>query len=318
MKAILLNNYGPAEDLRFQDTPTPAPSVEQVLVKIHATAVNHIDIGKAAGAFRNVFPLKFPWIPGYDFAGVIEAVGAQVQGFKMGDEVYGTSLDGGTYAEYIAINPEIIALKPRTLNFTEAASVPVSAETAEQVLFRHANVQKGQRILIHGGAGAVGTYAVQMAHQAGLEVLVTASLKDKAFLEGLGADEVLDYKDEPFESIVSHLDAVIDLVGGDVQQRSYQVIKEGGILISVNQPVSAELAAKYKIHAVFSELQPSHEGLSRIAGLIDSSALKINMGAVYPIRQAAEAWNDLQGKRASKGEKKNGRVVLQINRLLGS
>jgi NADPH:quinone reductase-like Zn-dependent oxidoreductase len=312
MKAIVLNNYGPAEDLRFQDIPAPIPSADQVLVKIHATAVNHIDIGKAAGALRNVFPLKFPWIPGYDFAGVIEAVGAQVQDFKTGDEVYGTSLDGGTYAEYIAVSPAVIALKPRTLDFMEAASVPVSAETAEQVLFRHAKVQKGQTILIHGGAGAVGTYAVQMAHQAGLKVLVTASFQDKAFLEGLGANEVLDYKGAPFESIVSKLDAVIDLVGGEVQQRSYQVIKEGGILISVNQPVSDELTAKYKIRGVFSELQPSHEGLARIAGLIDSGALKINMGTVYPIQQAAEAWNDLQGKGASKKEKKNGRIVLQI------
>jgi NADPH:quinone reductase-like Zn-dependent oxidoreductase len=312
MKAIVFNNYGPAEDLRYQDIPTPIPSAEQVLVKIHATAVNHIDIGIAAGAFKNVFPLKFPWIPGYDFAGVIEAAGAQVQGFKPGDEVYGASLGGGTYAEYIAINPQGIALKPRTLDFTEAASVPVSAETAEQVLFRHANVQKGQTILIHGGAGAVGTYAVQMAHQAGVKVLVTASSADKAFLEGLGANEVIDYKGKPFESIVSHVDAVIDLVGGEGQQRSYQVIKEGGILISVNQPVSAELAAKYKIQAVFAELQPSQEGLARIAGLIDSGALTINMKAVYPIQQAAEAWNDLRGKQVSKEKKKNGRIVLRV------
>ncbi len=312
MKAIILNNYGPAEELRFLDTITPRPSEEQVLIKIHATAVNHVDIGKAAGAFKNVFPLKFPWIPGYDVAGVIEGVGARVEGYKPGDEVYGASLDGGTYAEYIVLNPQVIALKPRTLDFTEAASVPVSAETAEQVLFRHAKVQKGQTILIHGGAGAVGTYAVQMARKAGLKVLVTASSADKTFLEGLGADTVIDYKGEPFESIVSKVDAVIDLVGGEQQQRSYQVIREGGILISVNQPVSAELAATFKIRAVFAQLEPSHEGLSRIAGLIDSGALTINMKAVYPLQQAAEAWNDLKGKQVTKGEKKNGRIVLRV------
>ena len=312
MKAIALNDYGQADDLRFLDIAAPTPTAEQVLVKIHATAVNHIDIGIAAGVFRDVFPLRFPWIPGYDFAGVIESAGAQVQGFKTGDEVYGASLFGGTYAQYIAVNPAVIALKPRSLDFTQAASVPVSAETAEQVLFRHAKAQKGQTILIHGGAGAVGSYVVQMAHHAGLKVLVTASLKDKTFLEGLGADEVLNYKGEPFESIVSHVDAVIDLVGGTVQERSYQVIKEGGILVSLNQPFSEELAAKYKIHGVFAELQPSHEGLSRIAGLIDSGALKINIGNVYPIQQAAEAWNELHGKLASTKEKKNGRIVLQI------
>jgi NADPH:quinone reductase-like Zn-dependent oxidoreductase len=312
MKAIVLNNYGSADDLRYQDTPTPVPSAEQVLVKIYATAVNHVDIGISAGAMKDVFPLKFPWIPGYDLAGVVESVGDAVQGFKAGDEVYGASLYGGTYAEYIAISPAFIALKPRTLNFTEAASVPVSAETAEQVLFRHARAQKGQTILIHGGAGAVGAYVVQMAHEAGLKVIVTASLEDRDFLSRLGADEVIDYAGKPFESIVSHVDAVIDLVGGAVQQRSFPVIKEGGILVSVNQPVSDELTAKYKIHGVFAELQPSNEGLSRIAGLIDSGALRINMGPVYPIRRTADAWNDLQGKPASK-VKKNGRMVLVIS-----
>jgi NADPH:quinone reductase-like Zn-dependent oxidoreductase len=313
MKAIVLNNYGPAEDLRFQDVPIPVPAADQVLVRIHAAAVNHIDIGIGAGAFKNVFPLPFPWIPGYDLAGVIEAVGDGVRGFKTGDEVYGASLAGGTYAEYIAISPQFIALKPRTLDFMEAASVPVSAETAWQVLFRHANVTKGQTILIHGGAGAVGSYAVQMAHAAGVKVIVTASSKDKEFLERLGADEVIDHKSVAFETLVHAVDAVIDLVGGEVQQRSYPVVKEGGYLISVNQPVSAEMAAQYKIHATFSELLPTHEGLARIAGQIDSGALTIGMGNVYPIQQAAEAWMELQGKPAPGREKKKGRIVLQLS-----
>lgn len=309
MKAIVLNDYGSAEDLRFQDVPVPAPAPDQVLVRIYATSVNHVDMAIGAGAFRNVFPLRFPWIPGYDLAGVIEAVGEQTQGLKKGDEVYGATLNGGTYAEYIAVSPEMIALKPRSLSFTEAASVPVSAETAWQVLFLHAKVVKGQTILIHGGAGAVGTYAVQMAHQAGVKVLVTASAKDKIFLEVLGADEVIDYTGAPFESVVSQVDAVIDLVGGDIQQRSYQVLREGGYLISVNQPVSQEMVDKYKIHGVFSQLQPSHEGLARIAGQIDSGVLKIHMGSVYPIRQTADAWNELQGKGH---QKKGGRIVLQV------
>jgi NADPH:quinone reductase-like Zn-dependent oxidoreductase len=313
MKAIVFNNYGSADDLRYQDTPTPVPSAEQVLVKIYATAVNHVDIGIAGGAMKDVFPLKFPWIPGYDLSGVVESVGDAVQGFKAGDEVYGASLNGGTYAEYIAISPAFIALKPRALSFTEAASVPVSAETAEQVLFRHARAQKGQTILIHGGAGAVGAYVVQMAHEAGVKVIVTASLEDRDFLSGLGADEVIDYAGKPFESMVSHVDAVIDLVGGAVQQRSFPVIKEGGILVSVNQPVSDALAAKYKIHGVFAELQPSNEGLSRIAGLIDSGALKVNVGEAYPLERTAEAWGRLQMKGGTKREKKHGRIGLVIS-----
>ncbi len=183
MEAIVFNHYGSVDDLLFQEVPTPVPSPTQVLVKIYATTVNHIDIGIASGIFKDFAPLPFPWIPGYDFAGVIEVVGDQVQGFKKGDEVYGVTLHGGTYAEYIAVDPQIIAIKPPSLGFLQAASVPVSAETASQVLFQHAGIKKGQTILIHGGAGAVGSYAVQMAHQAGVRVMVTASLGEKALLE---------------------------------------------------------------------------------------------------------------------------------------
>jgi NADPH:quinone reductase-like Zn-dependent oxidoreductase len=310
MKAVIFNNYGSVEDLRFEEIATPVAGADQVLVKIHATAVNHIDIAIAAGAMKNVFPLKFPWIPGYDLAGVVEAVGADVQGFKAGDEVFGASLSGGTYAEYIAISPATIALKPLTLDLTKATSVPVSAETAEQFLFRNAKAQKGQTVLVHGGAGAVGAYVVQMAHQAGLKVVVTASLEDKEFLLESGADEVIDYKGQPFESVVRNVDVVIDLVGGAVQERSYPVIKEGGILVSANQPVSDELVAKYKIHGVFAPLQPSTEGLARIAGQIDRGTLKVYVGGVYPLERTAEAWARFQGKGGIKMEKKHGRVVL--------
>jgi NADPH:quinone reductase-like Zn-dependent oxidoreductase len=227
MKAIVFNNYGSPEDIQFQDIDTPVPSADQVLVKIYATAVNHIDIGKAAGAFRNIMPLHFPWIPGYDFSGIVESVGADVQTFKPGDEVYGASLNDGAYAEYITINPRNMALKPTTLSFIESASVPVSAETAWQVLFHHAKVKSKQTILVHGGAGAVGTYVVQLAHQSGIKVLVTASAADKTMLEKLGADEVIDYASTRFEDNIPRVDAVIDLVGGDLQQRSFSVIKEG-------------------------------------------------------------------------------------------
>jgi NADPH:quinone reductase-like Zn-dependent oxidoreductase len=306
MKAIIFNHYGSVDDLHYQEVPTPIPSSTQVLVKIYATTVNHIDIGIAAGIFKDFAPLSFPWIPGYDFAGVIEMVGDEVQGFKKGDEVYGLTLHGGTYAEYIAVDPGIIALKPPSLDFLQAASVPVSAETASQVLFQHAGIKKGQTILIHGGAGALGTYAVQMAHQAGAKVIVTASSGDKALLTGLGADTVLDYKGTSFESLVSGVDAVIDLVGGDIQKRSYPVIKEGGVLISVNQPVSEELAAKYKVRAIFAQLQSSGPLLEQITGAINAGDLKVYMGNVFPLAKTAEAWEALGAKRSK------GRIVLQV------
>jgi NADPH:quinone reductase-like Zn-dependent oxidoreductase len=308
MKAIVLQNYGSAADVRYQDVPTPVSAADQVRIRVHATAVNHIDIAKAAGAFRQFFPLPFPWTPGYDVAGVIDQIGEQVQGWQIGDEVYGASLHDGAYAEYIVLSPQAIARKPKTLSFGEAASVPVSAETAWQVLFAHAGLQKGQTVLIHGGAGTVGTYAVQLAHRAGARVIVTASLTDKILLESLGADEVLDYKGKPFETLVSQVDAVIDLVGGDIQRRSYSVIKQNGVLISVNQPTSDELTAKYHVHGIFSQLAPSTEGLTSIAKLIDEGDLTINMGNVYPIAQTADAWKELLDKSSHK----KGRIVLQI------
>lgn len=336
MKAIVLEAYGTSKNLRSVELATPVPKENEVLVRIHAAAVNPIDLKKAAGAFKDFMPLPFPWTPGVDFSGTVESVGTAVKNFTIGDEVYGEKMEGGTYAEYIAVDQQFIALKPHTLNFTEAASVPVAAETAWQVLFQHAKITAGQTVLIHGAAGAVGAYAVQFAHQAGAKVIATASAVYKDFLESLGADVVIDYKTVAFESVLSKegvpgkvgivgnanvldkagvlskVDAVIDTVGGDVLQRSYAVIKAGGWLVSLTQPVSAELAATHDIHAIFSQLQPSGEELSRIAALIDSGKLTTNPGNVYPLQQAAEAWNYLAGNPAPNTAKKNGRVVLQI------
>lgn len=279
---------------------------------MHAAGVNLIDLKIAAGAFKDFMPLTFPWIPGVDFAGVIESVGTAVKGFAIGDEVYGAKMAGGTYAEYVGVDQAFIALKPRTLTFTEAATVPVAAETAWQVIFKHAKVAGGQTVLIHGAAGAVGAYAVQFAVQAGAKVIATASGDSKDFLTSLGADMVIDYKTVAFETVAGSVDVVIDPIGGEVQQRSYGLVKAGGYLVSLTQPVPADVAARYNIHTIFSQLQPSHEGLSRIAGLIDSGHLTINPGNVYPMEQAADAWGELAGSPAAGRAKKNGRVVLAV------
>ncbi|WP_420149314.1 NADP-dependent oxidoreductase [Spirosoma sp.] len=310
MKAIVLPDYGPAESLHFQEITTPTSASTDVLVRILASGVNKLDILKASGAMQAVFPLPLPWIPGIDFAGIIEAVGSQVQGFNVGDEVYGASLFGGANAEYISINPQFIAVKPRSLSFIEAASVPVAAETAFQVIFQDAHLKSGQTILIHGGAGAVGSYAIQFAHQAGAKVIVTAEADPEDYVKSLGADTFIDYKSESFESVTNQVDAVIDLVGGEVQQRSYGLIKAGGYLVSTTQPVSSDLAAKFNIHATFAQLQPSHDGLSKIANLINEGKLRINMGDVFSLAKTVDAWNALLGKSTASAPKKNGRIVL--------
>jgi len=249
MKAIALEKYGTGTDLDLIDRDIPVVKAREVLIRVHAAAVNLIDLKKAAGAFKDFMPLPFPWTPGVDFSGIIELVGNGVTGYQAGDEVYGVKMEGGTYAEYLTIEAAFIARKPRTLGFAEAASVPVAAETAWQVL-QHAKIGKGQTVLIQGGAAAVGAYAVQLAHRAGARVLTTAAGADKALLQSLGAEKVIDYKTGVFEDVVGKVDAVIDTVGGEILQRSYAVVKEGGYLISLTQPVSELLAVQHIISLI--------------------------------------------------------------------
>jgi NADPH:quinone reductase-like Zn-dependent oxidoreductase len=218
--------------------------------------------------------------------------------------------NGGAYAEYVAANPQKISLKPVSVSFAEAASIPVVAQTAWQGLFTHAHLKQGQTILIHGGAGAVGGYAVQFAHQAGAKVIVTASGADRNFLKSLGADEVIDYKTERFESLVNGVDAVFDLVGGETQQRSYAVLKQGGHLVAVNQPPSPEEAKKHQVSAVMMDMKPSTEGLKHIADLIDSGKIRTDVAEVFPLEKAAESWS---GMAAPSGQKnKHGKIVLTV------
>lgn len=310
MNAIALTSFGPAENLRFQEMATPVPAANEVLIHVRASGVNKLDILKASGAMQAVFPIELPWIPGIDFAGVIQTVGSQVADFKVGDEVYGVSLSGGANADYIAVDPQLIALKPRSLGFVDTASVPVAAQMGWQVVFEEGKLKSGQTILIHGGAGAVGSYAIQFAHQAGAKVIVTAAAESEDYVRSLGADVFVDYKNESFESVANGVDVVIDLVGGEVQQRSYPLVKAGGYLIATTQPISAELAAKYTIHAVFAQQQPSQQSLARIADLLDDGKLTINLGEIFPLARATEAWHTLLGDTPAAKPKKEGRIVL--------
>jgi len=292
MEAIQLPHYGAADQLRYEKIPTPQAGPGQVLVRVHAAAVNPLDSKIASGAMQQLFPLTFPWTPGNDFAGTVEAVGAGVTTVKPGQEVYGTSAAGGAYAEYFVAAAAAVAPKPTTLSFAEAASVPVAALTAWQGLMQSGQLQAGQTVLIHGGAGAVGAYAVQFAHQLGAHVIATAAAEDLDFVRSLGADEVIDYHATRFETVVKDVDVVFDLVGGDTQQRSFAVLKRGGYLVATTQPPSAEEAAKYGVHGVMFGMKPSAEDLVRVARQLDAGTLKIDVARTYPLAQAAQAWAD--------------------------
>lgn len=317
MKAIRLHDYGTPESLVMEDVPVPEIKDNEVLVKVHAASVNPIDWKKGSGAMKAFFPVHFPWIPGEDFAGTIAAVGKAVNDFKIGDEIYGDTGHGGAYAEYVAVKTTIIAKKPASLSFTEAASVPVVAETAWQGLFKYAKLEKGQTILIHGGAGAVGAYAVQFAHHAGAKVIVTAAAADQDFLKSIGADQVLDYKTIRFEEVLNNIDVVFDLVGGDNQIRSFQVMKPGGILVASTQPIDEAAAAKHQVTGIFMDMKPSTAGLDRITELLETNAVRTSIANIYPLAQATAGWNDIASRHskettAVKEKSKNGKTVLQV------
>jgi NADPH:quinone reductase-like Zn-dependent oxidoreductase len=309
--------------LVFTDVPTPTIARDEILVKVRSTAVNHIDLVKASGAIRQILPIDLPWIPGHEFSGIVEHVGRDVGAWTPGDAVFGTS-GMGAYSEYLAVNPGVIVRKPSNLSFEEAASVPVAAQTAWQGLFIHGHLEKGQTILVHGAAGAVGAYAVQLASHAGATVIATASGDDEAYLKSIGAGRVIDYRKTQFEKVLNEkVDLVFDVIGGDTQQRSFLVLKEGGHLVSAVQPVSPEEIAKHRVSGAMMRLEPSAEMLGKIARLLEEGTIRPDVAIVYALQDAAQAWKDIAanlpgvhgispGGQGPARRRAHGKIVLRV------
>jgi NADPH:quinone reductase-like Zn-dependent oxidoreductase len=322
MKAVRLLEYG--GQLVFNDIPTPTIARDEILVKIRSTAVNHLDLVEASGTARQILPIDLPWIPGHEFSGVIERVGSDVAAYAPGDAVFGTTSGMGSYAEYVAVKASAVARKPSNLSFEEAASVPVASQTAWQGIFTHGHLEKGQTILIHAGAGAVGAYAVQLASHAGATVIATASGEDEAYLKSIGASRVIDYREAQFEKVLREkVDVVFDLIGGDTQTRSFLVLKEGGHLVSANQPVSQEEAAKHRVSGMMMRLAPG-DVLGGIGRLLEEGTLRPDVATVYALQDVAEAWNDIAGnmpwvhgaspsRSGAARPKKHGKIVLRVS-----
>ncbi|MEN6643142.1 MAG: NADP-dependent oxidoreductase [Armatimonadia bacterium] len=307
MKTVRIHEYGGAERLQYEDAPQPEAGAGEVLVRVRAASVNPVDYKLASGAYRKGSP-PLPWTPGGDFAGIIDSVGEDIEGLEIGAEVYGDCRPGGGYAEFVATKLEWVAAKPPSLSFVEAASVPLAAQTAWQGLFDHGQLEKGQRVLIHGAPGGVGTFAVQLAHWKGAEVTATGSVQDEEYLRSLGVDQLIDYKQTKFEDKVSDLDLVFDLIGGETLERSCGVVKRGGTLITTVQEPSAEKAAERGIRAEVYMMQPSCRNLEHLTRLIEEGVLKPVVAATYPLEQAAEAWRHLQGQHTQ------GKIVLEVSR----
>src|SRR5467141_360922 len=308
MKAVRLLEYG--GQLVFNDVAPPTIARDELLVKIKSTAVNHLDLVEASGTARQILPIDLPWIPGHEFSGVVEQIGSDVAAYAPGDAVFGTS-GLGAYAEFLAVKPVTIVRKPSNLSFEEAASVPVASQTAWEGIFTHGHLEKGQTILIHGGAGAVGADAVQLASHAGAIVIATASGGDEAYLNSLGASRVIDYREAQFEKVLREkVDVVFDLIGGDTQKRSFLVLKEGGHLVAATQPVSPDETARHRVSGAMMRLAPSADGLGGIARLLEEGTIRPDVATVYALQDVAQAWKDIAGNLSRR--RPHGKIVLRV------
>lgn len=277
-----------------------------MLVRVEAAGVGNWDALFREGESK-LEPL--PIILGSDISGTVEALGAEVSGFKPGDEVYGSTNPefSGRQAEYAVPLAGMIAPKPKTLNFIEAASVPVVAVTAWQMLFEYGKAVAGQTVLIHGAAGSVGAYAVQLAREAGLHIVATAGTADLDYVRGLGAEKVFDYRKEHFEESLSGVDVVLDTIGGATQEKSLRVLKPDGILVSVVSAVPEAAQKQYSVRAAFFYAEVSTALLKKLTELIDSGKLKTGVGSVLPLEQVRSAHEMLAG-----APHKRGKIVLTI------
>jgi NADPH:quinone reductase-like Zn-dependent oxidoreductase len=303
MQVVRAHDYGSPDVLKLEQAPLPVPGADQVLIRLKAAGVNPVDWKTRAGMYKQFWPLQFPWTPGIDGAGVIETVGPNVTQFAKGQSVFGIVTGG--YAEYALAQANNIQRKPENISFEEAASIPVGALTAWAAVIDTANVQAGQRVLVHGGAGGVGLYAVQLARWKGALVTATASARNLEFVSSLGTENVIDYNATRFEDVLQDMDAVIDTVGGDLPERSFKVIRSGGIFVTVAARLPEDAGKAENIRAVSAGRAPE-ENLKKIADLVEAGQLKPAVGTLFPLGQARKA------QELSQAGHGRGRIILEI------
>jgi len=306
MKAVVAHEYGAPQVLKFENVPRPEPREDEALVRVIASSVNPADPLTLSGKYAREFGTHLPLIPGYDIAGVVEKTGANVTKLKVGDAIYGYPTFGGGWADYVTVKEYEVAAKPKSLNFVETAAVPMGALTAWQALVDVAKLHAGQTILIHGGSGGVGNFAVQIAKARGARVIATASTANQDLLKQLGADVVVDYTKTKFEDVARDVDAVLDPVGKETLARSYGVVKRGGIVMSlVALPDRAELA-KRGIHGAAISVHPDAGDLAEIAALIDAGKIKPIVTQILPLSEAITA------QQQAATHHTRGKIVLRI------
>jgi NADPH:quinone reductase-like Zn-dependent oxidoreductase len=308
MKAVRTHSRSGPESLVYEEMPVPKISAGEALVKVHAAAITPTEFTWNSTFTTSDGKNRLPIVPSFEVSGTVHEVAADVRDLSVGDAVYGllNFWRDGAAAEYAAVRAADMAPKPRAVDHTHAAAVPLSGLTAWQALFDHAQLAANQRVLIHGAAGGVGTWAVQFAHWRGAHVIGTASQPNHSFLRQLGADEVVDYKAVRFENAVRDVDVVLDTVGGDTLERSWGTLRKGGVLVTIAGDAPEEKAKKHGVHGVSILVQPSRLQLNEISELIDSGTVRPIVESVYPLSRAREAY-----ERGLLGHNR-GKLVLQV------
>src|SRR5207253_4594317 len=308
MKAVVIHEYGGPEVLKYEDVPQPEPKQDQLRIHVIAAGVNPVDGMIRSGMFDKEGRRAFPVILGGDISGVVEKVGSNITKFKFGDPVFAyVSLDNsGGYAQYAVVTEREAAPKPKSLTYVEAAAVPIVALTAWQALIDTAKLKAGQTVLIHGGSGGVGSFAIQIAKAHGAKVIATASTANQELLKQLGADVAIDYTKQNFEDIAKDVDVVLDSIGKDTLAHSYGVLKKGGIIVSlVARPDPAELE-KHGIRGEALSVDPNSDELSEIGELIDEKKINVIVSQTFPLSEARKAQEQVATGHA------RGKIVLKV------
>jgi 2-desacetyl-2-hydroxyethyl bacteriochlorophyllide A dehydrogenase len=331
MKAAYITRYGNINDVQIDEQPKPSLTENAVLVKVHAASINPLDLRVLEGEFKAILPVPFPFILGNDFAGTVVEVGSKVSQFKVGDEVYAKTDLNGAFAEYTVVQQSSLALKPQNISMELAASLPLVSLTAWQALVEIAKVKAGQKVLIHAGSGGVGSIAIQLAKHLGATVATTTSSKNSSWVKGLGADIIIDYKTMDFEQELKDYDVVLDTQGGKILEKSLNVLKRGGRLISISGPPDHAFvevvnpnwflkcvipllswsirhkAKKRDISYSFLFMQPNGQQLSEISKLVESGKINPVVDKTYTFSEIKDAFHYVNTGRAK------GKIVLKIS-----
>lgn len=305
MKAAQFNDYGGSEVIEINEVEKPTPGENQVLVEVHTATINPFDYKVRRGYMKEMMPLQLPITLGGDFSGVVVGENREVFG-----QSYGFGGGSGAIAQYLVANLDNIADKPKSINHIEAGALPLVGVSAFQALEQHINLQKGQKILIHGGAGGIGSIAIQLAKHIGAYVATTATGDEVEFVKSLGADEVIDYQSQDFSEILKDYDAVYDTVGGETTDKSFKVLKKGGVLVSMLGEPNKDLAEEYEVTVIGQNTQTNSKNLSRLSELVDQGVIKPQIDKVFPFDQTREAF-----EYAETGHPK-GKVVIEIKNKL--